>query len=333
VKNRARTLARLPRASASVAAGPADVTILQASTQLAGEPLLLASTWGGAAISAALFAAAWLLARASGRLARAIVRWHDRRSAAATDPAETGKIISLKRRETIVAVVRNAITIAGFVTAAVLALAQLIGGVGRVTAVAGASFLVVLVGFAAQRVLADFIAGLTMVSEGWYSVGDTVSVPGHNLEGVVEDVSLRRTRLRTVEGELINVHNSQIPAVRVLPRGVKDFVVEVIVTDGRRAREILDAVLAMLPQGPTTFARRPAVEEMEELARDLVRIRMRASVVPGREWLVDAFLTDLFRARAGEELIVHGPIAFTVDERAARSFARASAGTRLASSG
>jgi moderate conductance mechanosensitive channel len=308
------------------------VTVFQASTQLAGEPLLLASTWGRAAVCVALFAAAWLLARASGRLARALVRWHDRRSAT-TDSAETGRIVSLKRRETIVAVVRNAIAIAGFVTATVLALAQLIGGVGRVSAFAGASFLLVLVGFAAQRVLADFIAGLAMVSEGWYSVGDTIAVSGHNLEGVVEDVSLRRTRLRTVDGELVNVHNSQIPAVRVLPRGVKELAVEVFVTDGRQGQETLDAVVSALPEGPTTFTRRPRVEEVEELADDLVRIRMRASVVPGREWLVDAFFADLLRARASDGLIAHGPVAFALDERAARSFARASVGTRLARSG
>ena len=306
------------------------MTIFQASRQLAGEPLLLVSTWGRAAACVALLAAAWLLARGSGRLSRAIVRWHDRRNGATGDPTQTGKLMSLKRRETIVSVVQNAITIVGFVAAAIFALAQLIGGLGQVTAFAGASFLLLLVGFAAQRVLTDFLAGLTMVFEGWYSVGDTISVSGHNLSGVVEDVSLRRTRLRTVDGELINVHNSQIPAVRVLPRGVKELAIELFVTDGARARDLLDTIVPALPEGPTAFLRRPRVEEFEQLGSDLVRIRLRASLVPGREWLVDAYFADLLRGGADEDLIVHGPVGLAVDERAAQTFARASARARLA---
>jgi hypothetical protein len=57
---------------------------------------------------------------------------------------------------------------------------------------------------------------------------------------------------------------------------------------------------------------------------------MRTAVAPGREWLVHGFYTDLIKERADKHLIVHGPIVLTVDERAARSFARASAESRWA---
>jgi len=60
----------------------------------------------------------------------------------------------------------------------------------------------------------------------------------------------------------------------------------------------------------------------------LVRIRLRASVVAGREWLVHGFLSDLLKEQADEGLIVHGPVVLTVDEQAARSFPRGSAATR-----
>ena len=50
----------------------------------------------------------------------------------------------------------------------------------------------------------------------------------------------------------------------------------------------------------------------------------------GREWLVDGFLSDLLKERADEGLIVHGPVMLTVDEQAARSYARASSATRWA---
>ncbi len=278
-----------------------------------------------------LFAAAWLLARASGVVARAVLGWHDRRH---TDP-ELGqsKIARIKRQETLVALVQDGIAIAGFVVAGVFSFAQLIGGVDRLTAIAGASFLLVMVGFALQRVLTDIIAGFAMFAERWYSVGDTIFVPGHELQGIVEDVSLRRTKLRTLDGELIFIHNSQIPAVRVMPHGVKELAVELFVTDGGRAEAIIGSVVSALPQSSTTFVRRPWVEQIEEIGDSLVRIRMRASVVPGREWLVDGFFADLLRARAGEALIAHGPVALTIDEGTTTSFARASAISRRARPG
>jgi small-conductance mechanosensitive channel len=274
-----------------------------------------------------LFAAAWLLARASGWLALKVLVWHDRRHAG-TDLEQTGKMVALKRRETSVSIIRAAITYVGFGTAAVLSIGQLIGGIDRLTALAGASFLLILAGFAIQRVLADVIAGLVMFAERWYSLGDTIFIPGHDLQGVVEDVSLRHTRLRTLDGEVIHVHNSQIPAVRVLPRGAKELQLEVFVTDRARGVEMVDSVASILPEGPTTFVKRPRIDSVDELSESLYRISSRAAVAPGREWLVDGFFADLIRERAEPGLIAHGPVTLAVDESASRSYARASAATR-----
>jgi small-conductance mechanosensitive channel len=210
----------------------------------------------------------------------------------------------------------------------VLAIAELIGGVDRLTAFAGASFLLILAGFAIQRVLTDIIAGFAMFAERWYAVGDMVAVSGLEVQGVVEDVSLRRTKLRTLDGEAIHIHNSQIPAVRVLPRGVKELALEVYVSDRERAEQLLLSVAAMLPEGPTTLVRRPWIENVEELSESLHRIAVRATTAPGREWLVDSFYSDLLKERAEPGLIVHGPVVLAVDESATRTFARASAAMR-----
>jgi small-conductance mechanosensitive channel len=273
------------------------------------------------------FAAAWLLARATAWVALKVLVWNDRR-VAGTDLTQAGRLRRLKRRETQVSIIRAAVTYLGFATAAVLSVGQLIGGVDRLTALAGASFLLILVGFAIQRVLTDIIAGLVMFMERWYSVGDTIQIPMHELQGIVEDVSLRHTRLRTLDGEVIHIHNSQIPSVRVLPSGVKELQLEVFVTDRERGVEMVEAVARILPEGPTTFIRRPRIASVDELGETLVRISVRAAVAPGREWLLDGFFADLIRERAEPGLIAHGPVTLSVDESAARSYSRASAATR-----
>jgi moderate conductance mechanosensitive channel len=302
--------------------------MIDALTDLLNSRTPLFPPWGRVAVIVGLFALAWLVGRSSAFLARHVLAWHDRRHSE-SDLEATGKMANIKRRETLVGVIRTGIAYAAFGAAAILSVGQLTGGVDRLTAIAGASFAVVVAGFAAQRILVDMLAGLMMFVERWFSVGDTVVIlAGFELQGVVEEVSLRRTRLRALNGEVIQVHNSQITAVRVLPRGVKELAIEVFVTKRDDGERLVSDVAEILPEGPTTFVRRPWIEHVDELAHNLTRIRVHATVAPGREWLAEDFFTDLLRQRAADTLIVHGPVALAVDERATWSFARASAATR-----
>jgi moderate conductance mechanosensitive channel len=288
----------------------------------------LPSFWGRVVVIAGLFALAFLISRLSAFVARHVLAWHDRRDSDA-DLEATGKIADLKRRETLVSVIRTGIAYAAFAAAIVLSVAQLTGGVDKLTAIAGASFLLIVTGFAVQRILIDILAGFTMFVERWYSVGDTVTlVAAVELQGVVEDVSIRRTKLRSLNGEVIQVHNGQITAARVLPRGVKELAIEIFVSKREAGERLVEDVARILPEGPTTFIRRPWISHIEELSPVLTRIRVHTTVTPGREWLAESFFTDLLKQRAPDGLIVHGPVALAVDERATRSFARASATTR-----
>ena len=84
-------------------------------------------------------------------------------------------------------------------------------------------------------------------------------------------------KLRTLDGEAIHIHNSQIPAVKVLPRGVKELAVELFVSDRERAEQLITWVAAMLPEGPTTLVRRPWIESVDEFSESVVRIAVRAT--------------------------------------------------------
>ena len=66
-----------------------------------------------------------------------------------------------------------------------------VSGAQRLQTIVGASFIAIVVGFAAQRFLMDVIAGLLMFFEGWFRIGDTVAIDVLQVQGVVESVSLR----------------------------------------------------------------------------------------------------------------------------------------------
>ncbi|HSK15991.1 MAG TPA: mechanosensitive ion channel family protein [Gaiellaceae bacterium] len=284
--------------------------------------------FGRIVVIVGLLLLAWAIARSSGWVARHVLAWHDRRHSS-SDLEATGKMANLKRRESLVSIIRAAIIYVAFGTALILSVAQLTGGVDRLTAIAGASFALIIAGFAAQRLLMDVLAGLMMFVERWFSVGDTVVVyAGAEHQGVVDEVSLRRTRLRSLSGEIIHLNNSQIQAVRVLPRGVKELAIEIFVSERDAGEQLVHEVTTILPEGPTTFVRRPWIERVDELSHTLTRIRLHTSVAPGREWLAEGFFVDLLRQRAADSLIVHGPVVLAVDERATWSYARASGATR-----
>ena len=206
--------------------------------------------------------------------------------------------------------------------AALLALAVVIGA-DRVETIAGASFLVILVAFAAQRFLADVIAGLLMFHERWFRIGDTVVIEPWKVEGFVEDITLRVVTVRSASGDVMRVSNSEVKAVRVLPRGFREAQVDVFVNDADAGRDLVRQVAQIVPTGPTHFIRRPAVVEVDSLEDEVHRIHALAAVPPGREWLATELLPELLRERAKDGLIVHGPVVMWVDAQAERRFARA----------
>ena len=280
----------------------------------------LSAPLGELIVIAAVLFVAWLIGRAAGRIASFFVLRAERKHPESIE--DTGVIASLKQRETALSLARTTVRGTAFVLAGLLSLSILVGA-DRIETIAGASFVVILVAFAAQRFLADVIAGMLMFHERWFRIGDTVAIEPWKIEGVVEDLSLRAVTVRSAAGEVMRVSNSEVKAVRVLPRGYREAEVEVFVSDADAGRDLVQHVARIVPAGPTHFIRRPAVVEVDSLEDDVHRIRSVAAVPPGREWLAVDLLPELMRERADDSLIVHGPVVMWVDEQAEQRFARA----------
>jgi hypothetical protein len=267
-----------------------------------------------------LFVLAWVLSKVGSLVAARLVHRGERRARKATgDPA---RISSLRQRETAISLVSTTIRYASFALAAVLSLATL-AGAQRLQTVVGASFLAIIIGFAAQRFLTDVIAGLLMFFEGWFRIGDTVAIDALKVQGVVESVSLRSLTLRSVTGEIFHVPNSSVTALRVIPRGYRDVEIEFFTSELEPGRALIEQVARIVPSGTTRFVRRPELVDSEKLDDHLYRITAHAAVAVGREWLADDLLPSLIKQRAAEGLLVHGPIVTFSDEQALRSFTRA----------
>ncbi len=289
----------------------------------------LSDNWRRVLIPVVALVVAWIVVKLSGRLIDRIAIWLERKApASGDDPADTATLRSIRRHDTAVSLIATTLRYTIFTIALLIALAQLVGP-GRSAAIASASLLVILFGFAAQRFLTDIMAGTFMFFEGWFEVGDTITVEPWGLTGVVEEVSLRSTKLRSVTGETLRVHNSQILATRSLPRGVRNAEIELFVSDEQEGRHLIESVAALVPTGPTRFVSRPRVADSERLDDDLYRLTAVCAVAHGRDWLAESFLPEIIRERAPEGLIAHGPVVMFTDEGATRRYARSQRGSAV----
>jgi hypothetical protein len=110
-------------------------------------------------------------------------------------------------------------------------------------------------GFGAQQVVRDLLAGIFIVAERQYGYGDMVHISAVGFEGAtgtIEEVALRTTRLRTLNGEVVIVPNGLIVGVTNLSRDWARAVVDVPLPAGVdvvRANELLRKVGADAFQG------------------------------------------------------------------------------------
>ncbi|MGY1827326.1 MULTISPECIES: mechanosensitive ion channel family protein [unclassified Blastococcus] len=162
--------------------------------------------------------------------------------------------------------------------------------------VAPATVLGVGLGFGAQRIVGDVLAGFFIITERQYGFGDVVSIQvvggGDPANGTVEDVTLRVTRMRSPDGEVVTIPNGQIVKVINLSRDWARAVVDVplpTTVDVNRANEVLRGVGREAFRDPAMrplLLDPPTVMGVETLGLDEVNVRVVARTLPGKQFEV-----------------------------------------------
>jgi len=181
-------------------------------------------------------------------------------------------------------------------------------GVPSTRLVAPAAVAGVALGFGAQRLIQDLLAGFFIIAERQYGFGDliTIAIPGipGGVIGTVEDVTLRVTKVRTPNGEVVITPNGQIVQLTNLSRDWARAVVDVpfpLSVDIGHASEILRQVGRELFADDVLHPQLldpPVVMGVQSIEVDQIRVRMVARTLPGRQFLVGLAL----RGRIAEAL-------------------------------
>ncbi len=234
-----------------------------------------------------------------------VIRWRRRRREDLLDPETVAR---LKRQDTAITLVRNALRYVVFTIVALFILSIFISN--PLPATAGATLVVAVLGFGAQSFLRDVIAGFSIVFEGQYAVGDFIEVhPPQGVSGVVEELGLRMTKIRALSGEVAFIPNGAITGITNYVSGQQRFHVEVQLTDNEAA----DRVLHSLSEASDLYLNPPRLVGREE-NDGRIRLRILAGVLPSMAWLVEENLTGRIKAAAGEDALAAEPLIYKVDQ-------------------
>ena len=191
------------------------------------------------------------------------------------------------------------------ITATVVMIATLlilpILGIDIAPLLASAGVLGVALGFGAQSLVKDYLSGIFLVFEDQYGVGDMVDLG--EAVGVVEDITLRVTRLRDLSGVVWYVRNGEILRVANQSQGWVLASVDIPVAYDANLDVVREAIQAVAedmyadPQYDEMLLGKPAYAGVESVSGEAVFIRVLAKAAPEKQ----IPLTRAIRVRIKEE--------------------------------
>lgn len=188
----------------------------------------------------------------------------------------------LQRTQALGTVLRSAVTVAVFLIAFFMIIGELGANLGPILASAG--ILGAALGFGAQNMVRDFLAGIFVIVEDQYGVGDVIDA-GHAV-GTVEEVGLRTTRLRDSDGVIWYVRNGEMVRVGNKTQGWAVANVDLQVPadqDFDSVRSIIERVsteLAADERWREKLVEAPTVLGIESMTGDSVVIRILIRTAP-----------------------------------------------------
>lgn len=194
-----------------------------------------------------------------------------------------------------------------FVVAAAIILGML--GINLTPLLASATIIGATLGFGLQQIVRDYFSGVIMTMEDQYNVGDSVTVGG--VTGVVEEVTMRLTRFRGVDGTVYVVPNGDIRMIGNLSRGWARAVVDLnlpgaAATDLDRVRQLVSEAAHRVAESPSFaghITEPPKLVGIQSADASTITLRVMLLTVPSqRDALTRALREEAVTAlaRAGE---------------------------------
>lgn len=208
------------------------------------------------------------------------------------------------RIRTLASVFNSAAAIVIWVWAVLAILSEIGVNVGPLIASAG--IVGVALGFGAQSLVKDFLSGIFMLLEDQYGVGDTIDA-GDGIIGDVEDISLRITTLRDIDGTLWYVRNGEILRIGNMSDEYAIARIEVPISLTNDTEKAWDTIweatkeFAQDPEIADAVLEEPTMNGLTEINPDYATFRLSIKTLPSRQWQVQRLIQSKLINRLREE--------------------------------
>ncbi|AZO93579.1 mechanosensitive ion channel family protein [Halocella sp. SP3-1] len=206
----------------------------------------------------------------------------------------------IRRRNTLILLLRSALRYVIYFISSIIILS--IFNVPVASLLAGAGIIGLAVGFGAQSLVKDIINGFFILFEDQFAVGDYIKVA--SVDGVVEELGLRTTRLRSFAGEIHIIPNGEISQVTNYSSGNMRVMVDVGVAYEEKPSQVIDVLEELAGEialeKSEVITDGPTVLGVQELAVSSVVIRIWAKVKPMEQWQVARYIRQRIKERLDE---------------------------------
>lgn len=225
-----------------------------------------------------------------------------------------------KREDTLINVFRTAVGFVVWIVAFIVCLWQLHINVAAL--LTGAGVVGIALSLGAQSTLKDILAGIFIISENQYRVGDIVTLSAGvsgGVSGVVEELTVRITKLRDLDGKLHIVPNGSAGVISNMTFHFANVVVDIPISykaDVEMVKKLIDQIGDSLAKDdrwskeiiePIQFLR------VDNLGPAVVTVKALGKVKPGSQWDVGgAFRKELKHAFDKHKITTPSPVVYDV---------------------
>lgn len=193
-----------------------------------------------------------------------------------------------KREDTLIRIFNGSVNILVTVIAIMMILEELGTEIGPL--IAGAGIVGLAVGFGGQYLIRDIITGLFLMLENQYRIGDVVKIEG--LSGAVQDISLRKTTLRDLDGIVHHIPHGSITKISNLSKDFARVNLDIGVAYSTNLEHLIEVInrtgneLAGDPNFMDAIITPPQFLRVNDFADSAIIVKILGDTKPLRQWEV-----------------------------------------------
>lgn len=208
-----------------------------------------------------------------------------------------------KREKTLIKIIHGTVDVILVIVVVLMILSEF--GIDIGPLIAGAGVIGIAVGFGGQYLVRDIISGLFIILENQYRVGDGIEIVG--IAGGVEDITLRKTVLRDLDGVVHHIPNGEVKTVSNKTQGISKINLNISVgydTNINKLREVVNEIGEEMfndEEFKVDMREAPKFLRVDDLGDSAVVVKILGKVRPGTQWTLTGELRKRLLERFRKE--------------------------------